>query len=818
MILFFRLGLRDVENSPKQSLARSKSSFFAACTERSSFIRLQRQKTQDYLSFSRRTSDVFKKTLDFTTIKRTIVHGEDTVYTSQTDEISDELSCTGELLYETKIFEKINNHLCLSFTHFSDLFSTQMVLSVLASLHDVIDQFSSRLGAQNQSLDISRDDIDVRRLEECVNDLFVTCFSRPYCFSNTSTHVIITFEPNFKVWNECLPLVIRCFAMWSTAFPLKTKIWQEFFYHSSNLKQTKYEGLPAHEDIISLLEENLIRGHLSQEMAPLSIQELDDDTDEKSATVNKVVKSSENGKQLLAATVEKIIDALVFREAEFGSTFKEVFFCGFRNFIEPMRLLCYLMGCVENVINDMSTKSADGNARPSWSQKSATIPRVMNLLKYWITTYGSDWDEHLLTAAHVLIERCTSRVMEIVPAAETDDHIDVAAIDSASSVVRNRSSSAEHSNMFPKRVPSFRSPLPVIKETPVTASASPSAINQPNQSSAASATISSALANANAMVASSVSNLLATQKSPTHTHTHTQTHTHKLASSTPRSSHEIVLTTFQVFVRAMIKHLKSSSRLEQDPSDGAFDTLPSKVNRSPMNRSNAVFQFFRQNIDAGDVFLMTSPKHWAQSLTLHSFHIFKKFQAEEFFRQPFPAWQVKPESLKKVLVPNISANTDFFNLIKDFLVGCLFRSENSSRKRVLMHIIDIAYCMKQMNNFDGMFSSMSALDSVGVYRLKKLWSSVSTPEYEAKLAELRFLMESRNKYANYTAALRTASPPKLPYVGHFLGSLFMQSERHPKVLQRYINVHVFHICSLKCADYQETRSASHQLWPILRAS
>ena len=100
-----------------------------------------------------------------------------------------------------------------------------------------------------------------------------------------------------------------------------------------------------------------------------------------------------------------------------------------------------------------------------------------------------------------------------------------------------------------------------------------------------------------------------------------------------------------------------------------------------------------------------------------------------------------------------------------------------------MHVIDIAYFMKQLNNFDGMFSSMSALDSVGVYRLKKLWSSVSNPEYEAKLADLHFLMESRNKYANYTAALRSASPPKLPYVGHFLGSLFMQSERHPKVGQ-----------------------------------
>lgn len=223
--------------------------------------------------------------------------------------------------------------------------------------------------------------------------------------------------------------------------------------------------------------------------------------------------------------------------------------------------------------------------------------------------------------------------------------------------------------------------------------------------------------------------------------------------------------------------------MEPGPSDGAFDALPSKAVKTSINARPNVFQFFRQSNDSGDLFLMTSPKHWAQCLTLHSFHIFRRFHPQEFFRQPFPAWQVKPDGLKKLLVPNISANTEFFNQVKDFLVGCIFRAEKESRKRALMHVIDIAHCMKQLNNFDGMFSSMSALDSVGVYRLKKVWSSVSNSEYQEKLEELRFLMESRNKYANYTAALRSASPPKLPYVGHFLGSLFMQSERHPKVMR-----------------------------------
>ena len=272
----------------------------------------------------------------------------------------------------------------------------------------------------------------------------------------------------------------------------------------------------------------------------------------------------------------------------------------------------------------------------------------------------------------------------------------------------------------------------------------------------------------------------------------------------------------------MVKHLRSSNRFEPDSAGGAFDNLPAR-GTTTQRSATGVFQFFRQNVDAGDLFLMTSPKHWAQCLTLHSFYMFRRFQPEEFFRSPFPAWQVKPESLRKQLVPNISANTDFFNLIKDFFVGCIFRNDATYRKRAIMHVIDIAYCMKQLNNFDGMFSAMSALDSVGVFRLKKIWQSISNPEYEAKLSELRFLMESRSKYANYTEALRKAFPPKLPYIGHFLGSLFMQSERHPKVSQSKLNIGwrsgtalaPFVMLTSCLADCPKKWSFAHQFWSIL---
>jgi hypothetical protein len=744
---FDRLVHQEKDREASAGSNHSRSSYFIARSESVKLISERRKEgAQTHNRYNTFSSPSKRTTLNFEDSPKST----STCHVSCVEEVIVGVSCNGEMLYETTLVENHGQHKfqTLVVRHFSDQFSTQMVLSVLTSLHDVLEQITKKVN-ESRSLDTMREDIDFVRLEDSVNDLFVTCLSRPYCRTGSSSQFIFTFAANFKVWSDCLPLVSRCFAMWSTTLPLKTKQWQEFFYHISNLKITQYEGLPAHEEIIRCLEETLIRRVLSQDIHPLAIQDVEDNTDEKSSTVNKIVKIIENGKQLLAATEEKIIDALVSREAEFGANFKEVFFCGFRNFITPMRLLCYLMGCVEHAIHQMTAFPADGIAGRSWTQSLTTIPRVMNLLKYWITTYGSDWDEHLLAAVHVLLERCTDQAVEAVPFANID--VEVTKPGSINSV-----------HLIPKRVSSFRHPI--IAED----ASEPACREAPNQTEEPSPS-SFVASGSSTMVGSVVGN-----PAPS-----------VVTSANQRSSHEIVVSTFQVFVRAMIKHLKSSSRMEPDPSGDAFEALQSKAVKPQTHARSNVFQFFRQNIDSGDLFLMTSPKHWAQCLTLHSFHIFRRFQPQEFFRQPFPAWQVKPDSLKKLLVPNISANTEFFNQVKDFLVGCIFRADiaSSARKRTLMHVIDIAYFMKQLNNFDGMFSSMSALDSVGVYRLKKLWSSVSNPEYEAKLADLHFLMESRNKYENYTAALRSASPPKLPYVGHFLGSLFMQSERHPKVGQ-----------------------------------
>jgi hypothetical protein len=760
--LFYRLSHPDKDREASTGSDRCSSYFTARSESVQTIIQRRKKSQQEDARRSHRQNTMTCGT------KRNMVHLEDSakaaVRVSSMEEVTVGVACNGEMLYETTLVENKgeNRVQTLVVQHFSDQFSTQMVLSVFASLHDVLEQIASKI-SQSRSLDVMREDIDVIRLEDCVNDLFVTCLSRPYCRTSSSSQFIFSFPANFKVWSVCLPLVSRCFAMWSTALPLKTKQWQEFFYHISNLKITLYEGLPAHDETVSRLEETLVRRILSNDIHPLSIQDVEDNTDEKSLTVNKIVKIIENGKQLLAATEEKIIEALVFREAEFGANFKEVFFCGFRNFITPMRLLCYLMGCVQHAIHLMTESPMDSIASRSWTQNSTTIPRVMNLLKYWITTYGSDWDEHVLAAAHVLLERCTAQAIEAAAQAHVD--VDVAKAESISG--------AHRAPMIPSRVKSFRSPLHALTEDaseaiPLAATNIAEVLSSP---AASFMLVSSALSSGlNSMMSSNVSTI----KSDSSPHAAPVIH---------RSSNEIVVSTFQIFVRAMIKHLKSSSRMEPGPSDGAFDALPSKAVKTSINARPNVFQFFRQSNDSGDLFLMTSPKHWAQCLTLHSFHIFRRFHPQEFFRQPFPAWQVKPDGLKKLLVPNISANTEFFNQVKDFLVGCIFRAEKESRKRALMHVIDIAHCMKQLNNFDGMFSSMSALDSVGVYRLKKVWSSVSNSEYQEKLEELRFLMESRNKYANYTAALRSASPPKLPYVGHFLGSLFMQSERHPKVMR-----------------------------------
>ena len=397
----FTIDTNKLVSTNRDSNRPNHSTFFIARSESVRLVNRRRQQTQqlDFRSQSS-VSTARPKSMLFSSEDATVTALKCS-YSSKTEETS-EVSCLGHQIFETKIIETRGQQ-CFFLPaqkHFSNEFANQMVLSVLATLHDVLEQFTLKVvGMQGSSMDVMREDIDVCRLEESVNCFFGTCFSRVYC-QVSSSQSIFTFEANFKVWSACLPLVLRCFAKWSAAFPFRTKRWQEFYHHYLNLKMTTIEGMPAHDDAVILLEETLIKGYTSQDLLSLSIQDVVDDTDEKSPSFNKIIKTMENGKkQLLAASEEGIIDALVFREAEFAANFKEIFFCGFRNFITPMRLLCYLMGCVEQAISNLSSHQAHAATK---SLTSATIPRVMNLLKYWITTYGCDWDEGLLAAAHVL--------------------------------------------------------------------------------------------------------------------------------------------------------------------------------------------------------------------------------------------------------------------------------------------------------------------------------------------------------------------------------------------------------------------------------
>jgi len=294
------VGSRDSKNM-------SRSSFFIARTESVQRIRQRRRKSQEQNSTISLSPVISSRPTSY------VSSGEESSqsasissFSSRTQETS-ELSCIGEQLYETNITEKKGTQ---SFflplpKHFSVECSTQVVLSVLATLHDVVEQVTSNfVDVVGSSLDIMREDIDVCRLEECVNNLFETCLSRPYC-QGSSVQSVYTFEANFNVWSMCLPLVLRCFARWSAVLPLRTKRWQEFFYHFLNLKNTKFEGLPAHDDIVRLLEDTLIKKYQTQDLLTLSIQDVEDVTDEKNPSLNKVVKTNEFGKQLLAATEEK---------------------------------------------------------------------------------------------------------------------------------------------------------------------------------------------------------------------------------------------------------------------------------------------------------------------------------------------------------------------------------------------------------------------------------------------------------------------------------------------------------------------------------
>uniref|UniRef100_A0A6B2L1F7 Ras-GEF domain-containing protein n=1 Tax=Arcella intermedia TaxID=1963864 RepID=A0A6B2L1F7_9EUKA len=149
----------------------------------------------------------------------------------------------------------------------------------------------------------------------------------------------------------------------------------------------------------------------------------------------------------------------------------------------------------------------------------------------------------------------------------------------------------------------------------------------------------------------------------------------------------------------------------------------------------------------------------ARQLTYIEEKMFFSIQPHELINQ---AWTRKDNS-----TPNVSKFIARFNDVSYWVqTEILVETRKKERAKIIEKFIDLAECLRTMNNLNGAFEIGSALSSAAIARLKMSFSSIPSTKL-AIWEKTKALVDQRN----LREAIRNATPPCIPYLGLYLTEL-----------------------------------------------
>lgn len=170
------------------------------------------------------------------------------------------------------------------------------------------------------------------------------------------------------------------------------------------------------------------------------------------------------------------------------------------------------------------------------------------------------------------------------------------------------------------------------------------------------------------------------------------------------------------------------------------------------------------------------PMEIASQLTLIDSELYCQLRAEEFLNQNFAA-----KNRRMGLAPHVVEITNFANQLSAFVGDSILGGDVpvKTRRTLLKQWIKIAGKCYELNNFNSLLSIMSALQSVNILRLKKVWDLLSA-RYHNMFQELRQMLMPDKNFSNYRTKMRNQAPPCVPHLGLYLTDLTFIEEGNSK--------------------------------------
>lgn len=167
------------------------------------------------------------------------------------------------------------------------------------------------------------------------------------------------------------------------------------------------------------------------------------------------------------------------------------------------------------------------------------------------------------------------------------------------------------------------------------------------------------------------------------------------------------------------------------------------------------------------------PEEIARQLSMYEFQIFQNIRPSELLNL---AWS-KPKLKHKAR--NVLALIDCFNAFSQWGVYWIMQHDTlEKRAKAVSFIVKLADALYRLNNFDSLMALLAALNSAPIGRLKFTFARLSPSVLEKKRL-LESACSRELSYKSYRAAIATANPPVVPYLGLYLTDLVFIEEGNP---------------------------------------
>lgn len=171
----------------------------------------------------------------------------------------------------------------------------------------------------------------------------------------------------------------------------------------------------------------------------------------------------------------------------------------------------------------------------------------------------------------------------------------------------------------------------------------------------------------------------------------------------------------------------------------------------------------------------------AHQLTQIDSELFKAIEPNELINQNFA---LKKRGLG--LAPHVAELSAYSNQLSSFVGDSILGGVESgsgintkTRTKLLKQWIKIADRCHELGNFNTTLSIVSAMQSVNILRLKKIWETLSA-KYHTMFQNLKYVLDPNKNFSGYRNKLKSQPLPVIPYLGLYLSDLTFVEEGNPK--------------------------------------